>query len=466
VFFLIFAIDYVILKANMLKPRRKNNYQEFLKKKRKFAKKVKRGKIFKDTDGDGLSDYEEKRIYGTDPRNPDTDGDGMKDGAEVKRGRNPLGPGTFKDLFIPHAGNGYLPRALMPGRLFFHAISIIAMKFVVVAFVLFYPLSAWLSPDMALAESKKIIELTNNLRQAVSLPALIENRQLTQAAWEKVQDMAVNQYFAHVSPSGLSLKNWLNKTGYKYAVAGENLAVGFSGAEEAVAAWKDSPAHYENIVDDDFKVIGAALADGKLNQVNTVFIAQYFAAPTESAAVVQKENSLMIDQPAAALAIKSDQFNKEKVIQIKTTLPANTVLAKVIVNNKKIKLTKEPGKTGEWRGAAVISQEEEKNILKPLIPATVAVENSAGTVSYGKIDWDDVKMIKTTVFEHYEFFKANPAAAMAPIMNLSNFYFKFILILAIIAMLLNFFIEIRKQHPKVIFYSFAFLGLLLAMIIF
>jgi hypothetical protein len=42
-----------------------------------------------DTDGDGLSDYDEVFVYGTDPTNPDTDGDGMKDGWEVLYGLNP-----------------------------------------------------------------------------------------------------------------------------------------------------------------------------------------------------------------------------------------------------------------------------------------------------------------------------------------------------------------------------------------
>ncbi len=36
-----------------------------------------------DDDGDGLTNYEEIVIYGTDPNNPDTDGDGIPDGVEV-----------------------------------------------------------------------------------------------------------------------------------------------------------------------------------------------------------------------------------------------------------------------------------------------------------------------------------------------------------------------------------------------
>jgi RHS repeat-associated protein len=43
-----------------------------------------------DTDGDGLTDAEEVYVYGTDPLNPDTDCDGVSDGDEVRNGTDPL----------------------------------------------------------------------------------------------------------------------------------------------------------------------------------------------------------------------------------------------------------------------------------------------------------------------------------------------------------------------------------------
>jgi thrombospondin type 3 repeat protein len=44
----------------------------------------------KDTDGDGLSDYEEKYIYGTSPYLSDTDSDGVSDYEELSAGQEPL----------------------------------------------------------------------------------------------------------------------------------------------------------------------------------------------------------------------------------------------------------------------------------------------------------------------------------------------------------------------------------------
>ena len=50
-----------------------------------------------DTDGDGLSDADERNLYGTDWNNADTDSDDLDDGDEVTRGTNPLKADTDSD---------------------------------------------------------------------------------------------------------------------------------------------------------------------------------------------------------------------------------------------------------------------------------------------------------------------------------------------------------------------------------
>lgn len=63
--------------------------------------------ISRDTDGDGLHDWEEQ-LYGTDPRNTDTDGDKTSDGEEVRLERNPIRANTAKGDSEP---NDYNPNS-------------------------------------------------------------------------------------------------------------------------------------------------------------------------------------------------------------------------------------------------------------------------------------------------------------------------------------------------------------------
>ncbi len=51
-----------------------------------------------DSDGDELSDGDEVIIWKSDPLDPDTDDDGYLDGAEIKSGYSPTGPGKLFDL--------------------------------------------------------------------------------------------------------------------------------------------------------------------------------------------------------------------------------------------------------------------------------------------------------------------------------------------------------------------------------
>ena len=64
-----------------------------------------------DSSRSGLSDYEELRVYGTDPLDTDTDDDGIPDSSEVMMGADPTDPKTTPLLL----GIAWIPTALMTG---------------------------------------------------------------------------------------------------------------------------------------------------------------------------------------------------------------------------------------------------------------------------------------------------------------------------------------------------------------
>lgn len=73
----------------------------------------------KDSDGDGLKDWEEALFF-TNPLSPDTDGDGMSDGDEIAAGRDPLKPGPDDLLAKPSAPENpspYFEPSNLVGRL-------------------------------------------------------------------------------------------------------------------------------------------------------------------------------------------------------------------------------------------------------------------------------------------------------------------------------------------------------------
>ena len=114
-----------------------------------------------DTDHDGLSDYEEIKLFQTDPRDPDTNKNGLTDAEEVKLGRNPRGQGLLKDLFIPYFGNNFQPNFLKPHRIAWYSITAMVIKAVVMLTIAIIPLSAWLTPDIASEQSQKIVALNH-----------------------------------------------------------------------------------------------------------------------------------------------------------------------------------------------------------------------------------------------------------------------------------------------------------------
>lgn len=148
-------------------------------------------------------------------------------------------------------------------------------------------------------DSREIIRITNEVRALNNLPPLAINSKLDLAASEKYQDMAKNEYFAHVSPNGINPWFWVKKADYNYSVAGENLAIGFFNAKDTVEAWLNSPSHKANLLNNKYKEIGVAVGGAEINDRKGILIVQMFGSPATSAV---KTTSAPKNRPAPSLS--------------------------------------------------------------------------------------------------------------------------------------------------------------------
>ncbi len=133
-----------------------------------------------------------------------------------------------------------------------------------------------------------IIDLTNMERATVAnLPPLKENVLLDAAAEMKLNDMFNNQYFAHISPSGVGPGDLALKAGYNYVVEGENLAEGdFTSATNLLNAWMASPGHRANILNVRYINIGVAVRQGMYQGQEVWMAVQEFGKPLSSCPVI------------------------------------------------------------------------------------------------------------------------------------------------------------------------------------
>jgi len=210
----------------------------------------------------------------------------------------------FKKYFIPHESNNHKPYVLR-----WEAVLVI-LSFILLVEIYFLVQAFWFIPQgnfFASIVPITIENLTNKSRLDNNLELLKVNSLLEKAAQLKAENMATKGYFAHTSPDeGLTPWYWLDNVGYKYVVAGENLAVNFVDSQDAINAWMNSPIHRDNILNNNFHEIGVGTAKGIYEGKETTFIVQFFGRRSvitaESAIVVNEDK-----QPIPSIAGSSNE---------------------------------------------------------------------------------------------------------------------------------------------------------------
>ncbi len=180
----------------------------------------------------------------------------------------------LRHWFVPHESNNHRPRILH------HQILFLFILFFIISGLLLAPLksnSGVLGISYSISSSD-LLALTNQQRIANGLAPLVMNQDLTNAAQMKAQNMFADNYWAHFAPDGTSPWYWFLKAGYQYNYAGENLARGFTTANDVMNAWMNSPGHRANVLSPNYKDIGFAVMEGNLTGEDTVLVVQEFGS--------------------------------------------------------------------------------------------------------------------------------------------------------------------------------------------
>lgn len=336
---------------------------------------------------------------------------------------------TLKKYFIPHPENDHKPHILRERAVL--SMALIVLILFVASVVGNYAVKNIKS--LAAIQSAFLVDLANEDRADLGLKQLAINDKLVSAASLKASDMAEKSYFAHISPEGKTPWYWIQKSGYTYIYAGENLAVNFDDSEDVERAWMKSPTHKANILNNKYSEIGISTAVGTYKGEKTTFVVQMFGTPKKSI-VSNIENPLT---PRVAEAAETNSLEKPV---------ASTGPATVVQSDEELVLQE-----------AIVTAQEPASVENGNFMSFTNPEASPEEIAQAEeLDGTDEKVTYTNWFERM---------IVSPSTVVKNIYFVLI-VLIIFSLILKIFIEIRLQHPRNIAYGVILLLVILTFMYF
>ncbi len=186
----------------------------------------------------------------------------------------------FHYLFLPNEHNRYRAKIIHHDALTAYLVIgfalVVLNRFVALPFGNILGLATDITID-------KLYQYTNEERSRNGLGTLTYNQQLATAANSKAQNMFAQNYWSHYGPNGETPWQFMTQAGYRYDVAGENLAKNFLYSKNVVNAWMNSPSHRENILRKEFTQVGFAVVNGTLGGEQTTLVVQMFGKPSVTA---------------------------------------------------------------------------------------------------------------------------------------------------------------------------------------
>ncbi len=231
---------------------------------------------------------------------------------------------SLRHFFIPHQTNNHRAKAL-------HVDMLLVYVLLFSLFNLGIRAAHKVAPDvLGYATDINVQQLvagTNAKRAEAGLSPLTLNSTLSVAAANKAADMFAKNYWAHNSPIGSTPWDFITGAGYRYTVAGENLAKNFSTSGGVVDAWMASPSHRENLLKAGYRDVGFAVVNGTLNGEETTLVVQMFGATQGEVAaapspppqqVLVTQEAAVVNEPALPVVSGFESVNTTPLLNIPT----------------------------------------------------------------------------------------------------------------------------------------------------
>jgi uncharacterized protein YkwD len=108
--------------------------------------------------------------------------------------------------------------------------------------------------------AQQSILLVNQARSEAGLEPLTESPVLSEVAEAYSRRMATEGFYGHEDPQGKRASDRIAEAGYLAQMSAENIASGQPDAQTVVEGWLNSPGHRANIMNPEFREIGAGYA--------------------------------------------------------------------------------------------------------------------------------------------------------------------------------------------------------------
>lgn len=235
-----------------------------------------------------------------------------------------------KKYFIPQEENNHKPYFLRRKALCAIAVFVFFVEIAFFANVYFFSSRV---DFLASVLPSVLVSLTNENRDQKNLSPLSTNPMLQLAAQMKANDMATKGYFSHTSPDGLEPWYWLKQVGYSYSYAGENLAVDFVDSDDVTDAWMKSPTHRANMINQNYREVGIAVAPGKYKGRDTLFVVQFFGTPKDKVTLAQNPVP-PVESKHTDAGVQTKTQKTQKIVSIPKTQDTFSSVENVILGTE------------------------------------------------------------------------------------------------------------------------------------